>query len=75
MPAVNVVARLMHEHGPDVPIPDRLKYNRLRITALCSPTRQAMLIGRNHHTAGGPTTTSHSFVHHSLVEGKFLLKW
>ena len=27
-----------------------LKYNRFCITALCSPTRQAMLIGRNHHT-------------------------
>src|SRR5271156_5746896 len=29
-----------------------LKYNRFHTTALCSPTRQAMLTGRNHHTAG-----------------------
>ena len=29
-----------------------LKYNRFHTTALCSPTRQAMLTGRNHHTIG-----------------------
>jgi arylsulfatase len=29
-----------------------LKFNRFHTTALCSPTRQAMLTGRNHHTAG-----------------------
>src|SRR5208283_5300408 len=29
-----------------------LKYNRFHTTALCSPTRQAMLTGRNHHTTG-----------------------
>src|SRR5271157_4989598 len=29
-----------------------LKYNRFHTTALCSPTRQALLTGRNHHTAG-----------------------
>jgi len=29
-----------------------LKYNRFHTTALCSPTRQAMLTGRNHHTVG-----------------------
>jgi arylsulfatase A-like enzyme len=29
-----------------------LKYNRLHTTALCSPTRAAMLSGRNHHTVG-----------------------
>ena len=28
-----------------------LKYNRFHTTALCSPTRAAMLTGRNHHTA------------------------
>ncbi len=27
-----------------------LKYNRFHTTALCSPTRQAMLTGRNHHS-------------------------
>ena len=29
-----------------------LRYNRFHTTALCSPTRQAMLTGRNHHTVG-----------------------
>ena len=29
-----------------------LKYNRFHTTALCSPTRAAMLSGRNHHTVG-----------------------
>ena len=29
-----------------------LRYNRFHTTALCSPTRAAMLSGRNHHTVG-----------------------
>jgi len=29
-----------------------LKYIRFHTTALCSPTRQALLTGRNHHSAG-----------------------
>ena len=29
---------------------DGLKYTRFHTTALCSPTRQAMLTGRNHHS-------------------------
>jgi arylsulfatase A-like enzyme len=44
--------------GPiDTPTAERLaagglKYNRFHTTALCSPTRAAMLTGRNHHTVG-----------------------
>ena len=29
-----------------------LKFTRFHTTALCSPTRQAMLTGRNHHSVG-----------------------
>jgi arylsulfatase len=43
--------------GGEIPMPtlDRLaaqglKYNRFHTTALCSPTRVAILTGRNHHT-------------------------
>jgi hypothetical protein len=28
------------------------RYNRFHTTALCSPTRQALLTGRNHHSVG-----------------------
>lgn len=44
--------------GPcNTPAADRLaagglKLNRFHTTALCSPTRQAMLTGRNHHSVG-----------------------
>ncbi len=44
--------------GPcDTPTAERLaanglKYNRFHTTALCSPTRQALLTGRNHHAVG-----------------------
>jgi arylsulfatase A-like enzyme len=31
---------------------DAVKYTRFHTTALCSPTRQAMLTGRNHHSVG-----------------------
>jgi arylsulfatase A-like enzyme len=31
---------------------DGLKYTRFHTTALCSPTRAALLAGRNHHTVG-----------------------
>jgi arylsulfatase len=44
--------------GPcDMPTAERLagrglKYSRFHTTALCSPTRQALLTGRNHHSVG-----------------------
>jgi arylsulfatase len=44
--------------GPvNTPTADRLasgglKYNRFHTTALCSPTRSALLTGRNHHAVG-----------------------
>jgi arylsulfatase len=31
---------------------DGLRFNRFHTTALCSPTRQALLTGRNHHAVG-----------------------
>ena len=31
---------------------DGLSYNRFHTTALCAPTRQALLTGRNHHSVG-----------------------
>ncbi len=34
-----------------------LKYNRFHVTALCSPTRMALLTGRNHHSAGMGSVT------------------
>ena len=44
--------------GPcSTPVAERLaanglKYNRFHTTALCAPTRQALLTGRNHHSVG-----------------------
>lgn len=40
-----------------------LRFNQFHTTALCSPTRAAMLTGRNHHTAhmGGITEIANSF--------------
>lgn len=29
-----------------------LRYNRFHVTSLCSPTRAALLVGRNHHAVG-----------------------
>src|SRR5579862_3782524 len=34
-----------------------LKFNRFHTTALCSPTRQAMLTGRNHHSVNMGSVT------------------
>lgn len=36
---------------------DGLKLNRFHTTALCSPTRAALLTGRNHHTVGMGSVT------------------
>ena len=40
-----------------------LRYNQFHTTALCSPTRAAMLTGRNHHSVhmGGITEIANSF--------------
>ena len=44
--------------GPcNTPVAERLaagglRFNRFHTTALCAPTRQALLTGRNHHSAG-----------------------
>jgi arylsulfatase len=38
-----------------------VRYNRFHVTALCSPTRAALLSGRNHHSVGfGSITEVHS---------------
>jgi arylsulfatase A-like enzyme len=34
-----------------------LRYNRFHVTALCSPTRQSLMTGRNHHSVGMGVTT------------------
>ncbi|MGW3472655.1 arylsulfatase [Saccharopolyspora sp. NPDC000995] len=34
-----------------------LRYSRFHVTAICSPTRQALLTGRNHHSVGMGVTT------------------
>src|SRR3712207_8296867 len=36
---------------------DGLRYTRFHTTALCSPTRQALLTGRNHHSVGMGTVS------------------
>lgn len=44
-----------------------LRYSRFHVTALCSPTRQALMTGRNHHSVGMGVTsemaTSHPGYH------------
>ncbi len=49
-----------------------LKYNRFHTTALCSPTRQALLTGRNHHSVamGGITEIATSAPGYSSVRPK-----
>lgn len=36
---------------------DGLRYSRFHVTALCSPTRQALMTGRNHHSVAMGGTT------------------
>ncbi|MGH8876806.1 MAG: sulfatase-like hydrolase/transferase, partial [Stackebrandtia sp.] len=40
-----------------------LRYNRFHVTALCSPSRQALLTGRNHHSVGMGVTTEMATPH------------
>jgi arylsulfatase len=52
--------------GPcEMPTADRLaegglRYSRFHVTALCSPTRQALMTGRNHHSVGMGVTSEMS---------------
>ena len=39
---------------------DGLPYTRFHVTALCSPTRQALMTGRNHHSVGMGVTSEMS---------------
>jgi arylsulfatase A-like enzyme len=41
-----------HTPNAEMLASEGLKFNRFHTTALCSPTRQALLTGRNHHTVG-----------------------
>ena len=40
-----------------------LRYSRFHVTALCSPTRQALMTGRNHHSVGMGVTTEMATSH------------
>jgi arylsulfatase A-like enzyme len=52
--------------GPcDMPTAERLsdgglRYSRFHVTSLCSPTRQALMTGRNHHSVGMGVTSEMS---------------
>lgn len=52
--------------GAPIPTPtldklaqDGLRYTRFHVTALCSPSRAALLTGRNHHSVGMGTLTNY----------------
>ena len=40
-----------------------LRYSRFHVTALCSPTRQALMTGRNHHSVGMGVTSEMATSH------------
>ena len=42
---------------------DGLRYSRFHVTALCSPTRQALMTGRNHHSVGMGVTSEMATSH------------
>jgi arylsulfatase len=42
---------------------DGLRYNQFNVTAVCSPTRAALLTGRNHHRVGFGTITEGPSAH------------
>jgi hypothetical protein len=54
-----------------------LKYNRFHTTALCSPTRAALLSGRNHHTVGmgGVTEIATSAPGYNSLRPKSAAPW
>ncbi len=54
-----------------------LRFNRFHTTALCSPTRQALLTGRNHHAVGmgGITEIATSAPGYSSVRPDMPRRW
>jgi arylsulfatase A-like enzyme len=42
---------------------DGLRYSRFHVTALCSPSRQALMTGRNHHSVGMGVTSEMATSH------------
>src|ERR1035438_5130889 len=63
----NILIVLIDDAGPGLPstlggevhtptldrvVKEGIAYNRFHTTAMCSPTRAAMLTGRNHHRVG-----------------------
>ena len=76
--APNVVVVVIDDMGFGAPSPfggpchlptaDRLarqglRYSRFHVTALCSPTRQALMTGRNHHSVGMGVTSEMATSH------------